>query len=123
MKTILGAVLALTILGSTGAWCAEQTTEPEATAGDLHTDPETETQTLPQVETEDRFHNAQSLSSTLERGMDNRGLTMEEKWSHDVIVCAKTRVLGSRLEKLVCHTRGDWRAMRENGRALTRSLQ
>ncbi len=58
----------------------------------------------------------QGLSTVLNKGVDGKGLTMEEKWSNDVIVCKRTRMTGSRFIFKVCHTRGEWRAMRENAR-------
>lgn len=82
-----------------------------------------EMKTLPQVDSSDKNYNANSLSSTLERGMDNKGLTMEEKWSDKVIVCKRQKVSGSRVTRKVCHSRADWRAMRENGREVTREVQ
>ncbi|MCB1606255.1 MAG: hypothetical protein KDI71_04675 [Xanthomonadales bacterium] len=81
-----------------------------------------EVKTLPEVATEDK-NNGNSLSATLERGMDNQGLTMEEKWDHDTIVCKRMATSGSRLGRKVCHSRAEWRAMRENGREVTRSVQ
>ena len=76
-----------------------------------------------EVDSSDKNYNANSLSSTLERGMDNQGLTMEEKWSDKVIVCKRQKVSGSRVTRKVCHSRADWRAMRENGREVTREVQ
>lgn len=104
MIRILIAALALTV--STGL-LADDASEPK---------------TLPQVETEDQ-NNGNSLSSTLERGMDNKGLTMEEKWDRKTMVCKRMPTSGSRLGRKVCHSRDEWRAMRENGRETTRSIQ
>lgn len=81
---------------------------------------DSDVKTLPQVDSTDKNHNSNSLSSTLERGMDNKGLTMEEKWSDDVIVCKRQKMSGSRVTRKVCHSRGEWRAMRENGREVAR---
>ena len=55
-----------------------------------------------------------ALSTVLNKGIEEKGLTMEEKWSHDVIVCKRMRMTGSRFPLKVCHTRGEWRAMRSN---------
>ncbi len=104
MIKLLIAALALTV--STALW-ADDSAQPK---------------TLPEVETEDE-HNGNSLSSTLERGIDNRGLTMEEKWDKDTMVCKRVPTSGSRLGRKVCHSRAEWRAMRENGRETTRSIQ
>ncbi len=82
-----------------------------------------EVKTLPRVDSSDKNHNSNSLSSTLERGMDNQGLTMEEKWSDNVIVCKRQKMSGSRVTRKVCHSRAEWRAMRENGREVTREVQ
>jgi len=57
-----------------------------------------------------------SLSTVISKGEDNKGLSMEEKWSHDVVVCKRQRVTGSRITRKVCHTRGEWSAMRVNAR-------
>lgn len=54
------------------------------------------------------------LSTVLRKGADMQGLTMQEKWDEDVIVCKRTQVTGSRLVFKLCHTRGEWQAMRSN---------
>ncbi|MCB1606730.1 MAG: hypothetical protein KDI71_07115 [Xanthomonadales bacterium] len=54
------------------------------------------------------------LSTVINKGIDGKGLTMEEKWSHDVVVCKRTQMTGSRFFFKVCHTRGEWQAMRSN---------
>jgi len=54
------------------------------------------------------------LTTVLNKGIEEKGLTMEEKWSHDVVVCKRTQMTGSRFFFKVCHTRGEWRAMRAN---------
>ncbi|MCB1606729.1 MAG: hypothetical protein KDI71_07110 [Xanthomonadales bacterium] len=57
-----------------------------------------------------------SLSTVISRGEDKSGLSMEQKWSHDVVVCKRQQVSGSRITRKVCHTRGEWQAMRNNAR-------
>ncbi len=57
-----------------------------------------------------------SLSTVLHKGIEQKGLTMAEKWSHDVVVCKRTQMTGSRFFFKVCHTRAEWQAMRANGR-------
>ena len=112
IRSLLGA-LAMT---ASMAVLADEPVEPTSS------DSGAEVKTLPEVQSEDE-NNGNSLSSTLERGMDNKGLTMEEKWDHDTIVCKRMATSGSRLGRKVCHSRAEWRAMRENGREVTRSVQ
>ncbi len=57
-----------------------------------------------------------TLSTVLAKGIDGQGLTMEEKWSNNVIVCKRMNVTGTRFVRKVCHTRGEWQAMRSNSR-------
>lgn len=57
-----------------------------------------------------------SLSTVITRGEKREGLTMQEKWSDDVVVCKRQQVIGSRMTRKVCHTRGEWQAMRNNAR-------
>lgn len=57
-----------------------------------------------------------ALSTVLNKGIEEKGLTMAEKWSHDVVVCKRTQMTGSRFYFKVCHTRAEWQAMRANGR-------
>jgi len=63
------------------------------------------------------------LSTVLNKGIDRKGLTMEEKWSNDVVVCKRTQMTGSRFIFKICHTRGEWRAMRENARETVDHVQ
>lgn len=39
---------------------------------------------------------------------------MESRWDENVIVCKSMRMSGSRQRKRVCHSRGEWEAMRAN---------
>ena len=112
IRSLLGA-LAMT---ASMAVLADEPVEPTSS------DSGAEVKTLPEVQSEDE-NNGNSLSSTLERGMDNKGLTMEEKWDNDTIVCKRMATSGSRLGRKVCHSHGEWRAMRENGRETTRQIQ
>ncbi len=57
-----------------------------------------------------------SLSTVISKGEDSKGLSMEEKWNHDAVVCKKQKITGSRITRKVCHTRGEWQAMRVNAR-------
>lgn len=57
-----------------------------------------------------------TLSTVLAEGADGQGLTMEEKWSNNVIVCKRTKVTGSRFSRKLCHTRAEWQAMRAHSR-------
>ena len=57
-----------------------------------------------------------ALSTVLRKGIDEKGLTMQEKWDDDIIVCKRTHVSGSRFRLKVCHSRAEWQAMRSNGR-------
>ncbi len=118
MNRTIAVFTALALTASFAA-VAEQAQEP---ATQVAATADSQTKTLPPVTAADK-NNSNSLSSTLERGMDNHGLTMEEKWADDVIVCKRQQITGSRVKKKVCHSRGEWRAIRENGRELTRLIQ
>ncbi len=113
MTKVLIAVLALAV--SLSAF-ADEAAKPTDAADNQ------DLKTLPEVESQDQ-DNSNSLSSTLERGMDNRGLTMEEKWDKDTMVCKRMPTSGSRLGRKVCHSRAEWQAMRENARETTRAVQ
>jgi len=120
MKRTHLLISALAICACSSVFAADDAADPNPSVANADG---SEVKTLPQVDSQDKNHNANSLSSTLERGMDNQGLTMEEKWSDDVIVCKKEKMSGSRVTRKVCHSRGEWRAMRENGREVTREVQ
>ena len=119
MNRTITLIAALALCGSFGAVAGDDTEKPAAHVPSAEA---ADAKTLPPVTSGDK-QNGNSLSSTLERGMDNRGLSMEEKWDPDVIVCKRQPISGSRLGRKVCHSRGEWRAMRENGRELTRQIQ
>jgi len=57
-----------------------------------------------------------SLSAAMTKGADRRVLTMEERWSNDVVVCNRIQTTGSRHKREVCRTRGEWQAMRTHAR-------
>ncbi len=61
---------------------------------------------------------AHSLSTVLAKGADKQGLTMEEKWSNDVVVCDRMQTTGTRHMRTVCRTRGEWQTLRSNGREI-----
>jgi len=118
MNRTITVLAALALCGSFSA-VADDSDKPAAHVPGAEA---ADAKTLPPVTSGDK-HNGNSLSSTLERGMDNRGLSMEEKWDPDMIVCKRQPISGSRLGRKVCHSRAEWRAMRENGRELTKQIQ
>jgi len=121
MKYVAVLLAGLSMLFSNALFAADEV-EDQSAAQTVNSDA-AGAKKLPPVTSSDKNHNGNSLSSTLERGMDNKGLTMQEKWSDDMIVCKRQSVSGSRLTRKVCHSRHEWRAMRENGRELTREIQ
>ncbi len=113
-NTVLSAVFCL--LMSATALAAEEEAAPPARA------PDTDVTVADLGNPDDNEPNSKergtphSLSTVISRGEDKEGLTMEEKWSHDVVVCKRQQVSGSRITRKVCHTRGEWQAMRNNAR-------
>lgn len=116
-KTLI-AIALLAAIGSTAA-----NANPEQSASQAQTAATDQPQTLPQVDAFERRDNSHSLRSTLDRGINNTGLTMQEKWSHDVMVCKDIVPAGTRIKHRVCHSRAEWQAMRGHGAGLARTAR
>lgn len=108
MKTKMPVFLLTALLGlSSWAWGQVASTpadgEPAPTIGDQNGS----------IGDDEKANRDAKQLETVERE-EPRTERMVDRWDETVIVCKSMRVSGSRQTKRVCHSKGEWEAMRSN---------